>query len=643
MKSKAPTRRTLGPVSDLEHHLPTDWWRTLFNAMYLQTDGDVVENDVNTSAEIDMVVDAVGLEPNDRILDLCCGQGRHSMELARRGFRQVTGLDRSRYLVRLARSRAKKTGLEVKFREGDARKFAFRDSSFDCVLVMGNSFGYFDQEEDDLAVLTSIKRSLRPSGTLAIDITNGEWMRDHFEPRSWEWIDANQFVCRERSLSGNRDRLISREVVVHAEKGVIADQFYAERLYGREPLRKLLEKAGFKDIRVHDEVKGQSTRGTDLGMMAQRYIVSACAPAEKSPKRRAGGMAFPNITVLFGDPRLPDSVKRDGAFNAEDYDTIERFKKAASELSEYSFTYVDNHSALIKTLREERPTFVLNLCDEGYNNEATMELHVPAVLEMLDIPYSGAGPSALGLCYNKAQVRAIAAAYEVAVPLETYFDADDQSATIPSIFPALIKPCNGDSSIGITKDAVVHDPTEAVAYLSELRQTLPDRAVLVQEFLSGAEYSVGLIGNPGFGMTALPVLEVDYSHLDPNLPKILGYESKWLPDSPYWSDIRFHEAHIPEDQQRRMVDWSMTLFQRLGCRDYARFDYRADASGNVKLLEVNPNPGWCWDGKLNLMAGFAGYRYAELLRMIVEAAQGRAIAEGAVAAPVSLTSARATV
>ncbi|NQU61336.1 MAG: D-alanine--D-alanine ligase [Rhodospirillales bacterium] len=377
--------------------------------------------------------------------------------------------------------------------------------------------------------------------------------------------------------------------------------------------------------------------------MAQRYIVSARAPAEKPTKRRAGGVAFPNVTVLFGDPRLPDSIKRDGAFNAEDYDTIKRFKEAASELSEYSFTYMDNHSALMKTLREERPAFVLNLCDEGYNNEATMELHVPAVLEMLDIPYSGAGPSALGLCYNKAQVRAIAAAYEVAVPLETYFDADDQSATIPSIFPALIKPCNGDSSIGITMNAVVHDPTEAVAYLSELRQSLPDRAVLVQEFLSGAEYSVGLVGNPGFGMTALPVLEVDYSHLDPDLPQILGYESKWLPDSPYWSDIRYHEAKIPEDQQRRMIDWSMTLFQRLGCRDYARFDYRADASGQVKLLEVNPNPGWCWDGKLNLMAGFAGYRYAELLRMIVEAAQGRVIAEGAVDLPVSLASARATV
>ena len=63
-----------------------------------------------------------------------------------------------------------------------------------------------------------------------------------------------------------------------------------------------------------------------------------------------------------------------------------------------------------------------------------------------------------------------------------------------------------------------------------------------------------------------------------------------------------------------MIEYSARLFERLGCRDYARFDFRADDKGEVKLLEVNPNPGWCWDGKLNIMAGFAGIRYSELLR-----------------------------
>ena len=147
--------------------------------------------------------------------------------------------------------------------------------------------------------------------------------------------------------------------------------------------------------------------------------------------------------------------------------------------------------------------------------------------------------------------------------------------------------------------------------------------MLVQEYLTGQEYSVGLIGNPDQGLRALPILEVDYSRLDPNLPRILGYESKWEPDSPYWNQIRYQEAQLPEIQQQQLVEHSARLFERLGCRDYARFDFRADARGEIKLLEVNPNPGWCWDGKLNLMAGFQGMRYSELLGQILQAAVER--------------------
>ena len=122
---------------------------------------------------------------------------------------------------------------------------------------------------------------------------------------------------------------------------------------------------------------------------------------------------------------------------------------------------------------------------------------------------------------------------------------------------------------------------------------------------------------------ALPILGVDYSKLDPDLPRLLGYESKWQPDSPYWNDISYKQADLEEESRRALVDASATLFQRLGCRDYARFDFRTDAAGVIKLLEVNPNPGWCWDGKFNLMAGFEGLSYPGLLRMIIEAAQSR--------------------
>jgi D-alanine-D-alanine ligase len=618
--------RTLGPVSDLERHLPSDWWRTLFNSLYLETDGDVIENDRNTAAEVDLLIRSVGLERNDRILDLCCGQGRHSLELARRGFPHVTGLDRSRYLIRLARKRAKQRSLQVSFHEGDARRFRLGDGEFHCVCVLGNSFGYFERPEDDLAVLEAVNRALGSGGSLVMDLMDGDWMRHHFETRSWEWVDQNHFVCRERDLAGDGDRLISREVVVHADRGVIADQFYAERLYSKERLEALLKSAEFNNVRFHSLLAPDSHRNQDLGMVAHRLFVTCEAPrrARRVPRRAA---LFSEVTVILGDPRLPDPVKRNGRFNEEDAETVGRFKTALGELTDYRFRFLDNHASLFADLRANRPQFALNFCDEGFNNDAFMELHVPAMLEMLDIPYSGAGPSCLGLCYNKSLVRGIAQAIDVPVPAETYFNSDDLAATIPSVFPALIKPNFGDSSIGITKDAVVHTWEEAITRLGRLREQMPGCPILIQEFLTGPEYSIGIIGNPGQGYRVLPPLEVDYSHLDPMLPQLLSYESKWIPDSPYWTQISYREARLDEEARRKMIDYSNILFERLGCRDYARFDFRADAEGEIKLLEVNPNPGWCWDGKLNLMAEVAGLRYSDLLKLIIEAAQERVAAQ----------------
>ena len=71
------------------------------------------------------------------------------------------------------------------------------------------------------------------------------------------------------------------------------------------------------------------------------------------------------------------------------------------------------------------------------------------------------------------------------------------------------------------------------------------------------------------------------------------------------------------------MEWCLKLFERLDCRDYARFDWRLDAQGNPKLLEVNPNPGWCWDGHLAKMAAFAGISYKEMLEAILKAAEAR--------------------
>ena len=412
-----PLCRTLGPVSDLEKHLPSEWWKTLFNSLYLKTDGDVVENPANTVKEVDLLIAVTGITAEDRILDLCCGQGRHSLELSKRGYLNVLGVDRSRYLVRLAKKRAKQLGLRaVAFAEGDARRPRLAENSRDCVFLMGNSFGYFEREEDDVTLLKAVKKILKPNGKLVLDLVDGTWMRKHFEPRSWEWIDQNHFVCRERSLATDNARIVSREVVVNAEIGVIADQFYAERIYAFEEIQRLLERLEFRDIQCHGNLTTDSTRNQDLGMMGNRLFISATAPPKTKSVPQIDGERTIPITVVMGDPRLPDVVKKDGKYNEEDIETINILKKNLKKLKNFSFTFLDQHKSLVKSLTDAPPSLVFNLCDEGYLNKATMELHVPALLEMLDIPYTGSAPANLAICYNKSFVRAVAQGLDIPVP-----------------------------------------------------------------------------------------------------------------------------------------------------------------------------------------------------------------------------------
>ena len=248
-KGRAKTSKSFGSVPNLEEHVTSDWWRHIFNAIYIKTDADVIDDLNITKKEIDLFSEILHLSPEDNILDLCCGQGRHCLELARRNF-NIEGLDRSHYLIQKARAQARKESLPVKFKEGDARKLPYHTDSLDAVMILGNSFGYFETIKDDIRVLKEVFRVLKPWGQLLIDVKDGEYLKGNFQPRSWEWIDKKMFVCRERSLSLDSQQLISREVVTHVEKGVIADQFYADRLYRRESIKELLKTSGFMCFRT---------------------------------------------------------------------------------------------------------------------------------------------------------------------------------------------------------------------------------------------------------------------------------------------------------------------------------------------------------------------------------------------------------
>ena len=624
IKNGKKQRKILGPISNLEEYIRPDWWRHIFNSLYLKTDADVVDDPNITCQEVDLFTGILNLSPEHRILDLCCGQGRHSLELTRRGFNLVEGLDRSHYLIQKAKDSERKEGLNVKFREGDARKLPYLPDTFDVVMFLGNSFGYFETIQDDVRVLKEVFRVLKPWGRFLIDVTDGGYLREHFQPRSWEWIDKKHFVCRERSLSLDKQKLISREVVSHVEKGIIADQFYAERLYTRESLIKILKKEGFSDITIHSTISTDSQRNQDLGMMEKRIIVTAVIKKEWTLLKKRKGLQK-NVVVILGDPTKSDPIKPLSTYDDDDFYTIDQMKGSLRELKRYQFTYIDNHDNIIHNLKKlkTKTDIVFNLCDEGYKNIATKELHIPAILEVLGIPYTGAAPQCLAYCYDKSLVRGIAKEMEISVPEAFFIKPQDITFELPFDFPVIVKPNFGDSSFGITQRSVATNSEEFLNAITEIRENFGyDKPIIVEEFLTGKDLSVGIIGNSPEDYTVLPIIEQDYSILQKGLPQICGYESKWLPNSPYWN-IKSIPATLPKETGKSIVACCLKLFERLECRDYTRFDWRLDQRGNPKLLEVNPNPGWCWDGHLAKMAKLAGMSYSKMLEAILHAAEQR--------------------
>ncbi len=618
-------KKTLGPVEDLEPHVRSDWWQTLFNSLYLKTDADLLDDTEVTKKEVDLIISILGVNEETKILDLCCGQGRHVLELARRGFSNVEGYDRSQYLIRKAKARAQKENLQVKFKEGDARKLPYPSDTFDVVTILGNSFGYFDSTVQDRKVLEEISRVLKPGGKVFLDAADGDHLKKNFQPRSWEWLDRKYFVCRERALSADGDRLICREVISRIDRGIIADQFYAERLYNKESLFELLTNSGFSSPTFHTTFSPVSAGTQDAGMMEQRIILSA--PVEKvwpSSLQKAGIKKHLNVIVVLGDPRKEDQVKPACVFDDDDFDTLERMRKALAEIPFMKFTYLDKHDTLLDDLKKKagKIDLVLNLCDEGFLNDPTKELHVPALLEQLNIPYTGAGPQCLAFCYDKSIIRGVAKEMKIPVARGILVTQDSEIPKLPLCFPLIVKPNSGDSSFGITQKSIAHNREELSDILTETREKLgSERAFLLEEFLPGKDISIGIIGNPPV-CTVLPIIEEDYSAVPENLPRICGYEAKWIPDSPYWK-IKSVPADLPEETRKEIVKWCISLFTRLGCRDYARFDWRLDAEGKPRLLEANPNPGWCWDGHLAKMAAYANLSYSGMLATILEAAKDR--------------------
>ena len=251
-----------------------DWWKTLFDEVYLMTDAPFVCNPALTKCEVDVIEEVLRLQPSARILDVCGGQGRHALELARRSYQHLTVLDYSDFLLDRGRWEAVALGLNVTFCQGDARAMVLPSASFDVVLLMANSFGYFVDTADDYRVLAEVARVLTADGRFLLDLIDRDVALRHFCPESWHEATDDIVVCWKRELV--HDVIRVRELVLSKATGLLRDRTYAERLYSPEAIRRLLTAVGFHDIVIQQGAfVYDPDHDTDYGLATNRMLVTA--------------------------------------------------------------------------------------------------------------------------------------------------------------------------------------------------------------------------------------------------------------------------------------------------------------------------------------------------------------------------------
>jgi SAM-dependent methyltransferase len=239
------------PTSDERRDQPgsvdPEWWRSWFDEGYLALYDPIVTP--RAAEEVDALERLLGLEPPLRVLDLACGQGRHSIELARRGY-DVTGLDLSSVLLAEARRRAAEAGVNVRWIQADMREAPRED--FDLCLSLFTSFGYFAEDADNDRVLEAAWQSLRRSGRFVLEVLNAAWKIGTFQPHSW-FPFGDVTVIEDQELEGNRLRV--RWTLAKGEER--STRFHALRLYRAAELEEMLRLAGFRKIELYGSWEGE--------------------------------------------------------------------------------------------------------------------------------------------------------------------------------------------------------------------------------------------------------------------------------------------------------------------------------------------------------------------------------------------------
>lgn len=314
------------------------------------------------------------------------------------------------------------------------------------------------------------------------------------------------------------------------------------------------------------------------------------------------------------EPLLPDSWA--------ELSTVEEVQPIVEALERGGHTalFLEGNLTLLETLPRFRPDLCLNMC-EGHFGESR-ESHVPALLEMLRVPYTGAGVLALALTLDKAMTRRWLSFHGLRVPPGQVFATAEEVLDPALRFPLFVKPVREGSGKGVSTESVVYDDEglrRRVAWLiAAYRQP-----ALVERFIRGREITVGLLGN-GDDLVVLPPYEILFR--DPAHGVYTHLIKSQAPDG--WVAGRNYQcpARLEEGLQQEIERLARAAFSLTGCRDYARIDFRLDASDADRpyILEVNALPGIFRDwSDMAFEAAAAGMSYEELIHGIVSHAARR--------------------
>lgn len=274
-----------------------------------------------------------------------------------------------------------------------------------------------------------------------------------------------------------------------------------------------------------------------------------------------------------------------------EWDSPETVAAVESALGEYGRVIrLEADDDFPEKLRSANPDIVFNVAEglRGPNRES----HVPAICEFYGVPYTGSDPFTLSLCLDKARTKETLMHRGIATPAFAVVRSAAEAREVARglRFPLFVKPLHEGSSKGVYEQNLCGTSSELASRVSLLRRRYR-QPVLVEEFLTGDEFTCGVLGN-GDEARVLPVVAIKFDSLPEGALPIYGYEAKWLwdrPENPL--DIFECPARVGNDRRDAIEQVALAAYNAVGCRDWARVDVRLDEAGNPNILEINPLPG----------------------------------------------------